>query len=115
MLAWRQDRSEALTPVQRNRKRQLSAKGNLEDFARSIEPKLERAAGRDAIANYICRLLTSKDERIAALMWCKWVEWRYGKAKEYLEHSGQDGRPVQIQIISHIPRPGDRDAEGGKE
>src|SRR5215469_14290810 len=107
--------SEVLVPVQRNRKRRLSAKCNLEDFARGIELKLEQAAGRDAIANYICRLLTSKDEKIAALMWCKWVEWRYGKAKEHLEHTGPDGRPVPIQIISYIPRPGDPPGPGEEE
>jgi hypothetical protein len=97
-------------PGKTNRK-----KKNLEDFARGIEAKLERGAGPDAIANYICRLLTSKDEKIAALMLCKWVEWRYGKARESLEHTGLDGRPVEIKIISHVPRPGDPPGPGEEE
>jgi hypothetical protein len=49
--------------------------------------------------------------RRLAMMWSKWVEWRYGKPKEKLEHSGsKDGTP--IQIISYIPRPGDEPEPG---
>jgi hypothetical protein len=96
--------SEVLVRPKVFRHSALNGKKSLEDFARGIEDKLCKSGDRDAIANRFCRVLMSNNERVAALMLCKWVEWRYGKAKEQLEHSGPGGTP--IQIISYIPRPG---------
>lgn len=78
----------------------------LEEFAREVEAKLIAAHGVDAAARYVCRLLTHKDPRIAALMWKVWVEWRYGKAREHPE-SAQGNT---IQIINYVPRPGELDS-----
>ena len=80
--------SEVTVPVRHHRKKLLRANSiSLEDFARGIEVKLQQGYGPDAVANHICRLLTDKDPKIAAPMWCKWVEWRYGRAKEQINHT----------------------------
>lgn len=75
----------------------------LEEFGIRIEARLAKASGPTAAVDLVCRLMTSKDPRISALMTCKWVEWRYGKAKEHVEHSG--AQAFAIQIVNHIPRP----------
>lgn len=87
-----------LVPARTNTKKRV-----LDDFAAQVEEKLAKAKGPDAMAAIVCRLLTSKDQRISALMVCKWIEWRYGKPKENAESI----RAFAIQIINHIPRPGE--------
>ena len=87
-----------LVPARTNTKKRV-----LEDFAAQVEEKLAKAKGPDAMANIVARLLTNKDPRISALMACKWVEWRFGKPKE----NEESVRNFAIQIINHIPRPGE--------
>ena len=60
--------------------------------------------GPFAAERLVCRMMTSAGPQQAAMIQ-KWVEWRYGKPKEHLEHRGSAGAP--IQIISYVPRPGD--------
>ena len=79
----------------------------LEEFAGQVEQLLEKARGPASAARIVCRLMTHKDPRISALMTIKWVEWRYGKAKD---SAGEASRNFAIQIINHIPRPGDASA-----
>jgi hypothetical protein len=61
---------------------------NLEAFAKRIETRIRTGMkGSDSMERLICRILTSKTAN-AAIMAQKWVEWRYGKAKETIHHSG---------------------------
>src|SRR5271165_4432545 len=72
----------------------------LEDFAIQIEEMFLKGKeqGPLAIKRHVCRLLASKDIKVAAAMTAKWVEWRYGKAKEHVEHTGLDGGPIEHTI-----------------
>lgn len=91
--------SEHLVPAKPHNKNQYQ----LREFADQVEAALAKARGPKAMVHIVCRLLTNKDPRIASLMACKWVEWRYGKARE-----NDEGRQaLAIQIINHVPRPGD--------
>lgn len=85
------------------RHKSINSKERLEDFAHRIEERLRKAGAQQSLVDQACRLIMHKDPRVSALMLCKWVEWRYGKAHEHVEHSGPNGTP--IQIISYIPRP----------
>ena len=49
----------------------------------------------------ICRHITGKDVKVSAFLTDKVVQWRYGKAKETVEHSGKDGGPIGI-VVRHI-------------
>lgn len=69
----------------------------LEGFAASIERRLQAAkktGGPFAAQRLVCRLMTSKNEKIAAYMIAKWVSWRYGNPKETHEHIGEGGGPI---------------------
>jgi hypothetical protein len=62
---------------------------NLEQFAKRIETRIQQGmAGSDSMERLICRLLTSKDRKVSALLAAKWTEWRFGKAKETIKHEG---------------------------
>lgn len=76
---------------------------NLEAFAKRVEERIKHKLGAFATERLVARLMTSRDERIAALMTSKWIEWRYGKPKE----NAESVRAFAIQIINHIPRPGE--------
>ena len=70
----------------------------LEAFATRIEQKLLKAGDTSTMENLVCRHLTNKkNPQIAARMLEKLVEWRYGKAKERHEHTGEDGGPVSVE------------------
>lgn len=87
---------------------EVSDTKSLSEFAGVVERKLAKAKNPTSAANIVCRLMTSRDERIAALMTCKWVEWRYGKPKDNAENGT---RNFAINIVNHIPRPGDLGSE----
>lgn len=64
---------------------------SLENFAKRIEARLR--VGKDkqpfAMERLICRLMAAKkNPQVAAMLAQKWVEWRYGKAKETLKFEG---------------------------
>lgn len=62
---------------------------NLRLFAIRIEREFQKAHGEDkaAMERLVCRLLSNaKNPMLAATMAAKWVEWKYGKAKETHEH-----------------------------
>ena len=63
---------------------------SLENFARQIEEmfRFGKDQGPLALQRKVCRLLASSDPKVAATMTAKWVEWRYGKAKETLKVEG---------------------------
>jgi hypothetical protein len=84
------------------RHKTINSKERLEDFAHRIEERLRQAGAQQSLVDQACRLIMHKDPRVSALMLCKWVEWRYGKAHEHVEHSGSQ----TINIVSYIPRPG---------
>lgn len=70
---------------------------NLESFAKRVITRI-KAGGQDtdALERLICRMLTNKKQPvIAAKLAEKLVEWRYGKAKESMEVSGN----VQVKAI----------------
>lgn len=70
---------------------------NLEAFARRIERQIVKASLKDmeTMERLVCRLLTNdRHPQIAAMLAAKWVEWRYGKPTERVEHSGPDGAPI---------------------
>lgn len=72
---------------------------NLEAFAKRIETRLKAGGSTDSMERLICRLLTNKKTpQIAAGLAMKWVEWRYGKAKEHIEHTGADGGKIEHTI-----------------
>lgn len=60
---------------------------NLEQFAKRVESHIRKANASENMERLICRLLTGEDVKVAALMASKWVEWRFGKAKETHEHN----------------------------
>jgi|SRR6266436_28983 len=63
---------------------------DLEAFARRIERQILNSNLRDCenIERLFCRLMTNdKSPAVAAMLLSKWVEWRYGKAKETHEHN----------------------------
>jgi hypothetical protein len=61
---------------------------SLENFAKAIEERfrLGKDQGPFAMQRQVCRLLASKNPTVAAAMTAKWVEWRFGRAKETHEH-----------------------------
>lgn len=73
---------------------------SLESFAIQIEEMFRHGKDRGplAIKRQVCRLLASKDIKVSAAMTAKWVEWRYGKAKEHVEHTGVGGGPIEHTI-----------------
>lgn len=76
--------SEVPVPDKRN------SVDSLENFARRIEEmfRFGKDQGPLALQRKVCRLLASSDPKVAATMTAKWVEWRYGKAKETLKVEG---------------------------
>ena|SRR5208282_2758290 len=83
---------------------------NLEQFAKRIETRIRKACGSgDGMERLICRILAGKDPRLAAFMAIKWVEWRYGKAKQPVQHSGTGGGPIE-----HTIRFGDGQEDSGR-
>ncbi len=73
-------------------------KDNLEQFAKRIETRIRASGKSDGMERLVCRLLTGKNPTIAAKLAEKWVEWRYGKAKETHEHIGEGGGPIEHTI-----------------
>ena len=73
-------------PVLSNR----NSADNLENFAKRIEEMFRK--GKDqgplALQRQVCRLMASTDSKVAATMTAKWVEWRFGRAKETLKVEG---------------------------
>jgi hypothetical protein len=68
---------------------------NLEAFAKRIETRIRNSRGtNDGMEQLICRILTGKNPALAAKLAEKWVEWRYGKAKETHEIVGDGGGPI---------------------
>lgn len=62
---------------------------SLERFALRIEEKLRISNSSSTIEDLVCRSLTNKkNPSVAAKMAEKWVEWRYGKARETIVHEG---------------------------
>jgi hypothetical protein len=66
---------------------------DLKAFAQRIEMAVIKGRIKDceSMERLICRILTKPDKNpaIAAMLACKWVEWRYGKPKETHEHKVQ--------------------------
>lgn len=54
-------------------------KEDLQRFAKRIEQRMLTAKGPFAMEQLVCRLLTGKDQKVAAKMAECWVSWRYGK------------------------------------
>lgn len=75
----------------------------LENFARRIEERIR--IGRDnqpfALERLICRLLTGKDLKVAAVMASRLVEWKYGKAKETVVGRLEGEASLKI-LVEHI-------------
>lgn len=73
---------------------------SLENFAKNIEERfrLGKDQGPLALERQVCRLLSSKDIKVAAAMTAKWVEWRYGRPKEHIEHTGANGGAIEHTI-----------------
>lgn len=74
---------------------------DLQAFARRIERAIVTAKLKDqeTIERLVCRLLTNdKTPQVAAMLAAKWVEWRYGKAKEHIEHTGPGGGAIEHTI-----------------
>ena len=63
---------------------------NLEAFAKRIETRIRASIGEtDAMERLICRVLTDKkNPALAATMAQRWVEWKYGKARETMKLEG---------------------------
>jgi hypothetical protein len=62
---------------------------NLRAFAQRVERHIVKAGGPEAMERLICRLLNNKKQpQVAGSVAGKWVEWRYGKAKETLQIEG---------------------------
>ena len=72
---------------------------NLEAFAKRIESRIRKSGvSPDGMEQLICRILTGKDDALAVKIAEKWVEWRYGKAKQSVEVTGSGGGPVAHTI-----------------
>ena len=88
----------ALVPDKRKGKSQLKG-DDLEAFANRIEGMLRQGKERTSIARLICRHMTGKDAKVAAMLIARWVSWRYGDPKQRHEHTGADGGPVVLYTI----------------
>jgi hypothetical protein len=85
---------------------------NLEAFAKRIETRIRAGLkGTDSMERLICRVLTSKKNATsAAIMAQKWVEWRYGKAKEtvklegHIEHTVFDASRLSDEQLAEAER-----------
>ena len=85
---------------------------NLTFFAQRIETRIRAGLkGTDSMERLICRLLTQKaDPKIQALLAAKWVEWRYGKAKEtvkiegHIEHTVFDASKLSDEQLAQAER-----------
>jgi hypothetical protein len=64
---------------------------SLEKFAMRIEEMFRHGKdqGPFALQRQVCRLMASKDLKVSAMMTAKWVEWRFGRAKETLKVEGR--------------------------
>ena len=72
---------------------------NLESFAEAIQKRLEsgeKSGGPFAMQRLVCRLLNSRDERVAMAMVAKWTEWRFGKAPQPNTHANANGEPFKV-------------------
>jgi hypothetical protein len=71
----------------------------LEQFAKRIETRVKKSRGSDdGMEQLICRILTGADKALATKLAEKWVEWRFGKPKQSVELTGEDGGPVTHTI-----------------
>jgi hypothetical protein len=84
---------------------------SLERFAIRIEEKLRKAGSTSTIENLVCRALTNKKSpAVAAMMAQKWVEWRFGKAKEtvklegHIEHTVFDASKLSDEQLAEAER-----------
>jgi hypothetical protein len=95
-------------PVRDNR----NSADSLENFAKQIEEMFRK--GKDqgplALKRQVCRLLSSKDVKVSAIMTAKWVEWRYGRAKEtiklegHIEHTVFDASKLTNEQLAEAER-----------
>lgn len=80
----------------------------LKAFARRIETRVTTANIKDAesMERVVCRIITQPDKNpaVAAMLTCKWVEWRYGKPKESIELSGTVSFTETLQRIRERKR-----------
>jgi len=86
-------------------------KDNLEAFAKRIETRIRKSKGTDdGMEQLICRILTGSDRGSSTKLAERWVEWRYGKAKQPVV--GADGGAI---AVAHTIKFGDgedsKDAE----
>lgn len=66
-------------------------KDDLEQFAKRIATRVKESGGNtDSMERLVCRLMVGKKSspQVAATMAAKWVEWRYGRAKETVKVEG---------------------------
>jgi hypothetical protein len=61
-------------------------------------------AQRDPVA-VAMNLLDSDKHTVAARVWERLLEYRFGKPAQMIETSGRGGGPLVVKIISHVPRP----------
>lgn len=64
---------------------------DLRAFAQRVEQQIlaSKRKGMENMERLVCRILTSKKHHTtASIMAQKWVEWRYGKARETIKHEG---------------------------
>jgi hypothetical protein len=85
-------------PDKRAGQRQLKL-NDLERFAQRIDAMLRKGKDRTTIERLICRHLTGKDGKVAALLLAKWVSWRFGDPKQRHELTGADGGLLVVHTI----------------
>jgi hypothetical protein len=90
-----------------------SEQDDLQSFAKRVELQVIKAgiAGSENMERLVCRLLTGrKTPQIAAIMAAKWVDWRYGKAREtvkiegYIEHTVFDASRLTDEQLAEAER-----------
>ena len=92
-------RAPSTSQMAQNKERTSRKADNLEAFAKRIETRVKAGGDTDSIERLFCRLVTNKKTpQVAAGLITKWVEWRYGKAKETVEHVGEGGGPINHTI-----------------
>lgn len=77
-------------------------------FVKRIETMLNKKSGQKspfALEREACRFIESDDTKVAFGVWSKLVEYKFGKPVQPNEHSGKDGEPIAVQIITNVQIP----------
>jgi len=78
-----------------------------ECFVRQVERTLAKGQWNDSFINLTCRHLTrdGKNAALSLTALLRMLEMKYGRPKQTTEHTGKDGGPIAVQVITNASFP----------